>query len=672
MKQKVKFLGKFLILITILLVLVISDIFLGMITNINTVKEHARLYRSEATYTIFSTKNIIPNTNNQYKNIIRPEGKERKEANTSRLFRSNHLGSIMPSSDSEKEKNNILFLGGSTVENNEVDEEFRFPYLVGKTLENSGFENTVNNLGVRGHSTIDSINVLLNRSNDFNPNYVILMHNINDRFRSMSSIGYKAKPGLIRPTSFNNVLVSAKNLVLSIWEYSSYQSNALFLLRFNKRIGDAWLNNNEEKIENYFNNSNNFIEKNKPDSISFIKNLTIFIKISSALDIEPILMTQALGYEDNEQNEFNEIIREVAYKENIALIDLDKELERPRQWAFYDDGIHLNNDGSIAVAKIITSNLNRLFKIKVSINKDDEDDNISINFINRCKPKSNNKLIKPGISWRILNLSGRYPTLSKNKEWLVYQEWRNGITGINLLNTKSGILERLTPKNLNTNERHPSILSSKAGIIEIIYGSGFSEKSKNFEEKLMIMKWPTGDRKQVTPIMVDGSIPSHNNEKIVFAGSLKKENNKRPDIFLFDIISNSLKKITDTPWEEWRPIINSNNNIIYISDKKGNFDLYSTTPNSEEKFLWGSSSDEWDPSFSPDGKQLVFSSKKNGNWDLFFLPNLNETKAIQLTSSKKNEWDPSFSPDGSFVIYAASSDVESSKLMGLCLYGDKF
>ena len=68
-------------------------------------------------------------------------------------------------------------------------------------------------------------------------------------------------------------------------------------------------------------------------------------------------MTQPLGQSSQSQDTFNEQIRQVASEKNVLLIDLDKELPSDRQALFLSDRIHLNNDGSIAVAKVIAREL---------------------------------------------------------------------------------------------------------------------------------------------------------------------------------------------------------------------------------------------------------------------------------------------------------------------------
>ena len=53
-----------------------------------------------------------------------------------------------------------------------------------------------------------------------------------------------------------------------------------------------------------------------------------------------------------ENQDFNNIIRDVAKSENVLIIDLAKEIPQTKDFIY--DGIHLNEKGSLLVADIIT------------------------------------------------------------------------------------------------------------------------------------------------------------------------------------------------------------------------------------------------------------------------------------------------------------------------------
>jgi TolB protein len=59
---------------------------------------------------------------------------------------------------------------------------------------------------------------------------------------------------------------------------------------------------------------------------------------------------------------------------------------------------------------------------------------------------------------------------------------------------------------------------------------------------------------------------------------------------------------------------------------------------------------ETDPSVSPDGKQLAFSSDRSGYWEIYLL-DLRTDELTQFTHSNTYDGAPSWSPDGQFIVY---------------------
>lgn len=59
------------------------------------------------------------------------------------------------------------------------------------------------------------------------------------------------------------------------------------------------------------------------------------------------------------------------------------------------------------------------------------------------------------------------------------------------------------------------------------------------------------------------------------------------------------------------------------------------------------------PVYSPDGKQLLFSSNRSGNIDLWTV-NLETGRLYQLTDDPAHDWDPAFSPDGQQILWSTN------------------
>jgi Tol biopolymer transport system component len=58
--------------------------------------------------------------------------------------------------------------------------------------------------------------------------------------------------------------------------------------------------------------------------------------------------------------------------------------------------------------------------------------------------------------------------------------------------------------------------------------------------------------------------------------------------------------------------------------------------------------------WAPDGSKIVFTSPRNGSWDLYTI-RPDGTDLTQLTDTLNTEWAPSWSPDGSRVAYTLAN-----------------
>ena len=66
-------------------------------------------------------------------------------------------------------------------------------------------------------------------------------------------------------------------------------------------------------------------------------------------------------------------------------------------------------------------------------------------------------------------------------------------------------------------------------------------------------------------------------------------------------------------------------------------------------------SSDLQPSWSPDGQRIVFSSNRNGNYDIYSM-NADGSNVVQLTSVAGSDTFPAFSPDGSSILFQSNRD----------------
>lgn len=260
-------------------------------------------------------------------------------------FATDENGFVKPSKIHESPDLKIFFFGGSTTECENVDEQFRFPYLAGRIIEEKT-KKKVNsyNGGKSGNNSIHSINNIINKVVPLKPDIIVRMENIND----LSTLLYEE--------SFYNNNVSRSNL-------GCFDIGSKSLRRFKNEFENSPF---KDKIFDL--NHQNKIKAN------YRQILELFIAITKAAGAKPVLMTQYNSIENNvnfsvrEKNpafdaiyrqlysDFQNITRETAKENNILLIDLNKIIP-PTYDKYIYDTIHYNNEGSKLVAKIVAEHL---------------------------------------------------------------------------------------------------------------------------------------------------------------------------------------------------------------------------------------------------------------------------------------------------------------------------
>ncbi len=78
--------------------------------------------------------------------------------------------------------------------------------------------------------------------------------------------------------------------------------------------------------------------------------------------------------------------------------------------------------------------------------------------------------------------------------------------------------------------------------------------------------------------------------------------------------------------------------------------------------------DDYEPDWSPDGQQIVYTSYQYGNGDIFVM-NRDGSNPSQLTATAENDSGPSWSPDGKQIIFARSFTRTELSLMLIELPG---
>ena len=292
--------------------------------------------------------------------------------NKAYAFATDKNGFLLPAFTHTNPDLTLAFIGGSTTECMYVDADKRFPYLISKQLNNDSRRVNAINAGVSGNDSLNSINAYLNKVVPMKPDIAILMHNIND----LSTLLHEA----------------------SYWNNNDYRSPIIQEDKSLKTFLKALMPNSFELLYRVKSSLSDPVDefahgRSQTKTIDaeriyglFKDNLNIFISISKAKGIQPILMTQANRFTEtpdqvvvdsfkvleslginyiqfkNLFDGMNEQIRQVAIENNIMLIDLAKEIPPSKEYIV--DTVHFNNTGSELVAKVITAQLESMDKVK--------------------------------------------------------------------------------------------------------------------------------------------------------------------------------------------------------------------------------------------------------------------------------------------------------------------
>jgi len=98
----------------------------------------------------------------------------------------------------------------------------------------------------------------------------------------------------------------------------------------------------------------------------------------------------------------------------------------------------------------------------------------------------------------------------------------------------------------------------------------------------------------------------------------------------------------------WSP---DGEHIVFSSRRDGNSDIYVIDIDGGNLInLTNHWAEDGTPAWSPDGGQIAFASNRNGNWEIYVM-DVSGGSPINLTNNEADEFNPAWSPDGQVIAF---------------------
>jgi Tol biopolymer transport system component len=103
--------------------------------------------------------------------------------------------------------------------------------------------------------------------------------------------------------------------------------------------------------------------------------------------------------------------------------------------------------------------------------------------------------------------------------------------------------------------------------------------------------------------------------------------------------------------------ITTNPRIVFVSNRDGNDEIYiMNTDGSNQVRLTNNQMPDFEPSCSPDGKKIVYTSGNPNSDTEIYVMNIDGSEKFNLTNNNGEDRQPSWSPDGKKIVFTSFRD----------------
>jgi Tol biopolymer transport system component len=136
-----------------------------------------------------------------------------------------------------------------------------------------------------------------------------------------------------------------------------------------------------------------------------------------------------------------------------------------------------------------------------------------------------------------------------------------------------------------------------------------------------------------------------------------QSNDKNSDLYLAKLDGTEERQLTKASGMSWDPSWSMDGKkIVYASNSDGDWEIYVVNVDDGKiTKLTDNSSFDGNPRWSPIGDQILFDSDRDGDWEIFTMDSDGgNVKAI--TENSSSDWTPNWSPDGRWIVYVSGRD----------------
>lgn len=136
------------------------------------------------------------------------------------------------------------------------------------------------------------------------------------------------------------------------------------------------------------------------------------------------------------------------------------------------------------------------------------------------------------------------------------------------------------------------------------------------------------------------------------------------DIYEMNLETKKMRKVTSHYADDVDPSVTQDGSMMtFLSSRPGKAHIYTMDPRQTEKDVKRISfvgQFNATPRFSPDGKEIVFTSWVDNGFDLYRI-SANGNNLVRLTKGMGSIEEPVFSPDGEFIVFTAKRVISQKK-----------